>query len=64
MALAAVDLLRGAGFKAEHLDLGPADLAERRFALITTVPSSPSTSSLSSSSSVPSRAKARVRSPA
>jgi rhodanese-related sulfurtransferase/biotin operon repressor len=61
MALAAVDMLRGAGFKAEHLDLGPADLEERRFALITTAaaPSAPS-----SSPSVPSRAKARVRSPA
>lgn len=26
MALAAVDVLRGAGFRADHLDLGPADL--------------------------------------
>ena len=66
MALAAVDMLRGAGFRAEHLDLGPADLAERRFALITT-PSTTAPSSTPSStpsSSIPSRAKKRVRSPA
>lgn len=62
MALAAVDMLRGAGFRADHLDLGPADLDARHLALITTAaaPSAPP----SSSPSVSSRAKSRVRSPA
>jgi rhodanese-related sulfurtransferase/biotin operon repressor len=94
MALAAVDMLRGAGFRAGHLDLGPADVAERRLALISTAPAAPSSAPPSSappssappssarpssarpssappssarpssSPSVPSRAKARVRSPA
>lgn len=68
MAIAAVDMLRGAGFKACHLDLGPADVVERRMHLITTaVPSASPESSApppSSKPSVPSRAKARVRSPA
>ena len=77
MALAAVDILRGAGFRADHLDLSPADVHARRFVVLTTAADvsstastsvvsssfSPSSSSSSSSSSsrVPSRAKARAR---